>query len=59
MSNWGSEIDRMEQYQIVKAGTSVGAGLSNVLREKKEATMLWIGLSMKRQLFCDFVRCHT
>ena len=35
MSNWGSEIDRMEQYQIVKAGTSVGAGLRNVLREKK------------------------
>ena len=25
----------MERYQIVEAGTSVGAGLHNVLREKK------------------------
>ena len=35
MSNWGSGIDRMKWYQTLKAGTSVGAGLHNVLREKK------------------------
>ena len=58
ISNWGSGIDRMERYQIIKAGTSVGAGFHNVLREKKEATIALCGLSVKRQLFCDFVRWH-
>ena len=48
----------MERYQILKAGTSVGAGLHNIVRGKKEATIAWCGLSVKRQLFIDFVRCH-
>ena len=58
ISNWGSGIDRMERYQIIKAGTSVRAGFHNVLREKKKATIALCGLSVKRQLFCDFVRWH-
>ena len=31
----------------------------NVLREIKEATIVWCGLSVKRKLFCDLVRYHT
>ena len=36
-----------------------GTQLYNVLREIKEATIVWCGLSVKRKLFCDLVRYHT
>ena len=43
MSNQGSDIDQMKQYQIVTAGISVGDALHNVLRKKKgDYRVVWI-----------------
>ena len=36
-----------------------GSWLYSVLTEKKGATIVWCGLSMKRQLPCDLVQYHT
>ena len=36
-----------------------GSWLHNVLREKKEATIAWCGLSVKRRLFCDLGQYYT
>ena len=36
-----------------------GSWLHNVVKENRETTIAWWGLSVKMQLFCDLVRYHT
>ena len=36
VSNWGSDIDRMEQHQIVKARVCLGELLSKILRSSRQ-----------------------